>query len=199
MPPIPKPKTPIEQAIEAIQTAQARGLPPPTEITLSEGAMAQIRDLVKNSPVAGTGRANTLLGVPINVTTQPSGGPLMKAYEAQKKRAAQTQGRRIEGLIFDESGTQLQRDLEDSLWALATLHTPCFTRGALSNHVGPGHMEGDWYVKHLGEDEVHLLCKCRMILVMARCQFDDGRGACEEPAFPKEGTFRKDVRCSQHE
>jgi hypothetical protein len=177
---MPKQKTPIEQAIEAIQAAQARGIPPPTEITLSEGAMAQVRDLVKNSPVAGTGRANTLLGVPINVT-----------------------GQQITSVSWDEaakmSKTQLEQQLEDSLWAMSTLHTPCFTRGALANHVGPGHMEGDWYVKHLYEDEVQLLCKCRMILVMARCQFDDGRGACEEPAFPKEGTFRKDVRCSQHE
>jgi hypothetical protein len=156
VPPIPKPKTPIEQAIEAIQAAQARGTPPPTSITLSEGAMAQVRDLVKNSPVVPTGgplrRAATLMGVPLN----------------------QVQGRQVTGISWDEAGhmskSQLERDLEDSLWALATLHTPVFTHEQLQRHLSAGHLSGTTMVKRVFDVEVHVLCPCKTILVMYRCR-----------------------------
>ena len=103
--------------------------------------------------------------------------------------------------------TTLEYQLEQSLWALATIHRPAFTREELASHVGPGHMQGEWYVKRVYgySDEVHLLCPCKTILVLQRCYYGGAKTAnfenperCEEPAFPDDGTFRTDMRCVQH-
>jgi hypothetical protein len=95
--------------------------------------------------------------------------------------------------------TDLEQQLEESLWALATLHTPVFTRDDLYRHVGPAHMQDDWYVKKVnGQTEVFLLCPCMTILVLARCFYEGHTGQCEEPAFPIEATLRRDTRCGRH-
>jgi hypothetical protein len=100
--------------------------------------------------------------------------------------------------------SELQQQLEDSLWAVATQHQSVFNREQLYQHVGPGHMEDDWYVKKTnGLEEVFLLCKCRMILVLQRCWFvwkdaGDETRRCDEPAFVGEATLRQDARCGQH-
>ena len=117
--------------------------------------------------------------------------------------AVSYQGQRLNAVVYDEAGDTLLQELQDSLWAMATMHTPCFTREALYTHVGPGHMEDDWYVKRLNDMEVLLLCKCRMILVLSRCMYGYDKPVefgewCEEPAFPAEATARKDARCTQH-
>lgn len=141
-------------------------------------------------------------------------GTLLKAWEEWQKNqvhkpmtAGPGQPVTYRGAVLAphqvQAMTVLEQELESSLWALATLHTSVFTRADLYKHVGPGHMEDDWYVKRLNGLEVHLLCKCKMILVMQRCMYEFDSPAefglwCEEPAFPVEATLRKDTRCGQH-
>jgi hypothetical protein len=154
---------------------------------------------------------------PTAVIVHPKDGPLVEAWRKQVELLKNnppplTAGPGLpitykQAVSWDEQHTmdrtELGQQLEDSLWARATYHTPAFTRDDLYKHVGPGHMEDDWYVKRVYPDEVHLLCKCQTILVMARCRYDweDESGQmrqCEELAFPQEATLRKDTRCGQH-
>jgi hypothetical protein len=156
--------------------------------------------------------------IPKPPRAKPPDGPLTKAWkewQEQEKRGQravsllQNQtvtygGRSLAGVSWDEQHsmdrTALERQLEDSLWAMATLHAQVFTQEELyAAHVGAGHMEDDWYVKRLnGQNEVFLLCKCRMILVLSRCRYEGHTGQCEEPAFPIEGTWKADNRCGRH-
>lgn len=109
--------------------------------------------------------------------------------------------RAYEQMVADEKMTRLEWDLRESLWAMATLHTPVFTQEQLYAHVGEGHMEDTWYVKKTNStNEVFLLCRCMVILVLSRCYWDDPLTGeqCEEPCFPDEATFRKDSRCGLH-
>jgi hypothetical protein len=196
--PIPKDKKPkrdaIKEALDALRAERILGSTPPTVIVHPRDA-AELKALLVE-PIA-----------------KPKEGPLMKAYREQVANAANApvfvgrppltgalNGQRTTGMVFDEAGESLLSQLTDSLWAVATQHQSIFTSEALYQHVGPGHMEDDWYVKRLnGGNEVHLLCKCRMILVMLRCRYGaDVMRQCEEPAFPEEGTLRKDARCGQH-
>jgi len=187
IPKAPKAKSPIQKAIEAMLEQAAKGtMPLPTSVIVHPKDAAELKP----------------------------DGPLMKAYRESKQQMANTPltlGRpqpltykQAVSMTYDEAGDSLLRDLEDSLWAMATLHTPVFTQEDLyTKHVGPGHMEDDWYVKRVNGMEVHLLCKCQMILVMQRCMYGVDEPAefglwCEEPAFPVEATLRKDTRCGQH-
>jgi len=182
MSPIPPPeqKSPIQKAIEKmVEEAAKYSAPTPTAVIVhpKDGPLVEAWrkqvELLKNNPPPLTAGP----GLPI------------------------TYKQAVEG-TFPEDDTLL-RQLTDSLWAVAPLHTSVFTREQLYAHVGPGHMEDDWYVRRLSGLEVHLLCKCRTILVLARCMYGYDQptefGAwCDEPAFPVEATARKDARCGQH-
>jgi hypothetical protein len=200
MSPIPKDKKPkrdtIKEALDALRAERLThgGLMPPTVIVHPRDA-AELKALLaetKNSPLTvGSGSS-----------VEVREGPLMKAFREQQKVFG---GRQVTGVSWDEQHshdkTELQQQLEDSLWSLANMHTPVFTHEALYQHVGPGHMEDDWYVKRVYPEEVHLLCKCRMILVLARCAYGHDVPfieRCEEPAFPEEAMSRKDIRCGQY-
>jgi len=135
---------------------------------------------------------------------KPGDGPIATAWKEWQRTYQNTPlglGRQTTAVVYDEAGTSLLKDLTDSLWALATLHSPVFTQADLYRHVGPGHMQDDWMVKRLnGQTEVFLLCPCKVILVLARCYgFDALTGEqCEEWAFPIEATLRSEVRCGNH-
>lgn len=145
--------------------------------------------------------------------------PVEKALDRMLEQARQGQMPMPTGAIIHPNDLQallgtmtLEQQLEASLWSVARMHAPIYTQEALYTHVGPGHMEDDWYVKRLnGTEEVFLLCKCQTILVLSRCAYffngkeGDADGnkprqgdRCEEPAFPKEATYRRDIRCGFH-
>jgi hypothetical protein len=222
--PIPKPPrqpNPVQKAIrELIEETQRKGtaqidgvIVHPEDLKALKELMndefatrSSVRSAVLSSPA-------TYMGVPIHSssavapTSKRQPGQLLKVYEKQvaEEKLRLLQGQRWDGISWDEQHshdkTELERQLEASLWAVATLHQMVHTREELDSHVGPGHMEDTWYVKKTnGENEVFLLCKCRVILVFARCYWvDDLTGEqCEEPAFPAEGTLRKDTRCGLH-
>lgn len=100
-------------------------------------------------------------------------GTLLKAYEKavaeQKVKAlgAQTTGQPIMA-AYEKS--RLEQQLEDSLWAKATLHTPVFTQEDLARHLGAGHLEGEMMVKRVFDKHVLVLCPCMMMLEMNHCE-----------------------------
>jgi hypothetical protein len=227
-PPEKKDKSPVLKAIEAlIEETQRNGSAVIDGVIVHPSDVPVLKELLEESEpyVSRSGVRSTLFGQPLTVSTAapPLGGALTEAWrkqvEAMKnnpppliagrpqpltyKQAVAYKGQNLTGISFDETKTVLEQQLEDSLWAMATLHTPVFTKEMLYDHVGPGHMEDTWYVKKVYPSEVHLLCKCRVILVLARCRYDweDETGLmrqCEEPAYPPEATLKKDARCGQH-
>ncbi len=194
MSPIPPPekKSAIEKVIEKMLAEAARGAMPLTAI-VHPSDEAEVRRLLAEY---GSRKADQVITVGTPGPTI-SEGPLMKAYR-------EMQGQKASGISWDEQHSmdksELQQQLEDSLWALAQTHLMVHTREELYQHVGPGHMEDDWYVKKTnGGNEVHLLCKCRLILVMTRCRYGaEISQQCDEPAFPQEATLKRDARCGLH-
>lgn len=208
MNPIPKPprhdKTPVQKAIDEILRQWPRPKGVIVHPSLSDKDIADLKAAIESA-------SKPVIAPPPSGVT---GGPLTKAWEDWMKTPPSQQNvtlvpHQVQAAV---SATALEQQLEDSLWAMARLHAPIYTREALYTHVGPGHMEDDWYIKRLnGTEEVFLLCKCQTILVLSRCAyFFDGFEAdvsgnkprsgdrCEEPAFVKEAQYRRDVRCGFH-
>jgi hypothetical protein len=173
--PIPKApniqKSPVAKAIEEIQRAQMTGhMPRPTGVIVHPSAMEEIKKLIaeQGTVVPPTGgplmRAASLMGVPVN-TLPPH--QMAKAYSKTELEAMMK--------------TQLEVDLENSLWALAKQATPVFTQEDLARHLGPGHLVGETVIKRVFDKHVMVLCPCNMMLEMNHCQ---------GPAFAREGTAR---------
>ena len=220
MSPIPPPekrdKNPVQKAIEAlIEETQRKGSAVIDGVIVHPNDLADLKSLLDSPYVARPDAGSTLFGTPVFVSKSaqplPSGGPLTEAWRKQVEAMKHapltvgppTPGVQVTGISFDEAGDgdddDLLQKLQDSLWKMATLHQMVFTREELYSHVGPTHMEDDWYVKRVYPEEVHLLCKCRVILVLQRCAYEVGGVRCDEPAFPVEAALRKDTRCGQHQ
>ncbi len=216
MSPIPPPekgKNPVQKAIEAlIAETKRNGTAVIDGVIVHPNDLPALESLLDEPYVSRPEVRSTLFAQPL-----PTGGPLTEAWRKEVERMKNNpptlvpgpgvpitykqavEGQRVSGISFDEVKTTLEQQLEDSLWVMSTLHTPVFTQEMLYDHVGPGHMEDTWYIKKVYPDEIHLLCKCRVILVLARCHFIYDLGVqCEEPAYPKEATRRRDARCGQH-
>jgi hypothetical protein len=221
MSPIPKPPkalNPVQKAIAAlIEETQRKGSATIDGVIVHPADLADLKRLMEDENATRSAVRSSVFGAPVFVSksAQPTGGPLTEAWKKQVEQMKNTppsllQGKQWDGVSWDEQHSmdksELQQQLEDSLWAVATQHQSVFNREQLYQHVGPGHMEDDWYVKKTnGLEEVFLLCKCRMILVLQRCWYErhtgpepEDRVRCDEPAFVGEATLRRDARCGQH-
>ena len=210
MSPIPKPpraKTPIQKAIESLMAQASK---PPMVIVHPSDAEEVKRLLAdaKNAP----------LTVGPGSKVEVSEGPLMKAYREslenqllspervqtylQGQVALKTiygtpvAGRTVTGMSFDEAGTSLQRDLEDSLWALADKHESVRTWADMSRHMRAGHLTDDLMLKRPRDNhEVLVWCPCKTVLALPRCAWNtttEGARLCDEFVLEKEF-------CSVHE
>jgi hypothetical protein len=151
-----KEKSPVAKAIEEIQRAQMTGhMPKPTGVIVHPSAMEEIKKLIAEQ---GT-------------VVPPTGGPLTRAASLMGvPLAAQMAQTHTKPELEAMMKTQLEIDLEESLWALATLHTPVFTHEDLAKHLGPGHLQGEAVIKRVYDKHVLVLCPCNMMLEMNHCE-----------------------------
>jgi hypothetical protein len=148
----------------------------PTYAIVHPSDEAEVRRLLSEH-VANKAQQQLIVGPPSK--TEVNEGPLMKAYRESKEAEAAlrslgqntVQGMKVTGVWWDEQHkmdkTQLEIDLENSLWARAremvagtpenvALHSP--------------HMAGsDNRVRRVGSDHVHVLCNCGTAMRFNRC------------------------------
>lgn len=91
--------------------------------------------------------------------------------------------------------TELERQLEDSLWALVKGMAPAHTD--LIDHL-PHLAGGTTRVKRVYERTVLVLCPCKTVLKFNRCFYIGHTGQCEEETIAPEATLIEDARCGLH-
>lgn len=153
MSPIPKPErkpTPVEKAVaEILRQVEKGAMPMPKAVLVHPSAVTEKE------------------------------GPLMKAY----REAQATYGLQVSGISWDEQHrmdkTQLERDLEDSLWALAEATVPA-TPKEIEFHLQ--HLAGsETRIKRVYSDTVLILCLCKTVLRFGRCvRVPHGGSRCDE-------------------
>lgn len=183
MSPIPKPerkKTPVEKAIAAMLASAQK----PASLVIHPSDVAEVKALLEAAgqptkivPVGPDSRfvpqdwealTKQMLNTPLQVgRPEPvvvKEGPLMKAYR---------EGMMTTGISWDEQHqmdkSQLERDLEDSLWALAGGIVPA-TEADVAVHSH--HQQGSNHrIKRLHPNAVDILCPCKMVLRFHRCGY----------------------------
>jgi hypothetical protein len=155
-----------------------------------------IRAMLKQAAELGQPAPEALIVHPsmLPSLSKVTGGPLVRAMQAE----AAKQGQRVAGVSWDEQHahdkSELEKQLEDSLWALATGIVPA-TTATLNEHLP--HLAGSRdRVRRLYEGTVLILCPCRTVLRFYRCKYSGlASGRCEEEVRVTEGGS---ALCSLH-
>ncbi len=146
MSPIPKQKSPIEKALDAIrQQVQTGQMPQPTAVIVHPDALQE-------------------------------DGPLTKAWKewmAKDQQRMVSVGQQVSGISWDEQHsmdkTELERQLEDSLWALVESIVPA-TPEEVEKHL-PHFKGSSSRVRKVHEEHVLILCPCKTAMQFYRCKY----------------------------